>query len=209
MASDLTGSNGWAGQAPPSSGGTSVVSRHQRVAVFVDVQNMFYSAKHQFRAKLNFQKLLDAVTRDRQLVRAIAYIVQNPDIDQSSFVSMLQQNGYEVKSKALRLRPDGTAKGDWDMGIALDSIAMSERLDTIVLVSGDGDFVDLVHLLKARGLRVEIFSFPYSTAEELRVSATEFFQIGTDLLMQNFYPSRPNGSRGELEVAALSGDNGE
>jgi uncharacterized LabA/DUF88 family protein len=196
------------GQAQATNGG-SVVSRHQRMAVFVDVQNMFYSAKHQFRAKLNFQKLLDAVTRDRELVRAIAYIVQNPDIDQSSFITMLQQNGYEVRSKSLRLRPDGTAKGDWDMGIAIDTIAMSDRLDTIVLVSGDGDFVDLVHLLKARGLRVEIFSFPYSTAEELRTSATEFYQIGPDLLMQNFFPPRPPNARGEPEVAAVTRRNGD
>jgi uncharacterized LabA/DUF88 family protein len=121
---------------------------------------MFYSAKYQYRAKLNFTKLLEAAVQNRQLVRAIAYIVQTPDIDQTNFINMLQQTGFEVKSKVLRLRPDGTAKGDWDMGMAIDAISMADRLDALVLVSGDGDFVDLVNMLKGRGVRVEVLSFP-------------------------------------------------
>jgi uncharacterized LabA/DUF88 family protein len=160
-----------------------LVSRYQRIAVLVDVQNMFYSAKHQYRAKLNFTKLLETAVQHRQLVRAIAYIVQTPDIDQTNFINMLQQTGFEVKSKVLRLRPDGTAKGDWDMGMAIDAISMADRLDALVLVSGDGDFVDLVNMLKARGVRVEVLSFPSSTAEELKQVATSFTAIGPDLLL--------------------------
>src|SRR5919199_4913024 len=151
-----------------------LVSRYQLVAVLVDVQNMFYSAKHQYRAKLDFAKLLDGAVRGRQLIRAIAYIVQTPDIDQTNFINMLQQTGFEVKAKVLRLRPDGTAKGDWDMGMAIDAISLADRLDALVLVSGDGDFVDLVNMLKARGVRVEVLSFPSSTAEELKQVATAF-----------------------------------
>ena len=166
------------------------MSRFQRVGVFVDAQNMFYAAKHQYRAKLNFQKLLEAITRDRQLVRAISYLVQTPDTDQSSFVAMLLQNGYEVKSKALRLRPDGSAKGDWDMGIAIDTMAMADRLDVVALVTGDGDFVDLVNMLKAKGLRVEVYSFPYSTGEELKCACTEFYQIGPELLIASTFPAK-------------------
>ena len=166
------------------------MSRFQRVGVFVDAQNMFYAAKHQYRAKLNFQKLLEAITRDRQLVRAISYLVQSPDTDQSSFVAMLLQNGYEVKSKALRLRPDGSAKGDWDMGIAIDTMAMADRLDVVALVTGDGDFVDLVNMLKAKGLRVEVYSFPYSTGEELKCACTEFYQIGPELLIASTFPAK-------------------
>jgi uncharacterized LabA/DUF88 family protein len=160
-----------------------MVSCYQRVAVLVDVQNMFYSAKHQYRAKLNFAKLLDGAVQGRQLIRAIAYIVQTPDIDQTNFINMLQQTGYEVKSKRLRLRPDGTAKGDWDMGMAIDAISLADRLDCLILVSGDGDFVDLVNMLKGRGVRVEVLSFPYSTAEELRQVATVFTPIGPDMLL--------------------------
>jgi uncharacterized LabA/DUF88 family protein len=160
-----------------------LVSRFQRVAVLVDVQNMFYSAKYQYRAKLSYTKLLEAAVQCRQLVRAIAYIVQTPDIDQTNFINMLQQTGFEVKSKVLRLRPDGTAKGDWDMGMAIDAISMADRLDALVLVSGDGDFVDLVNMLKGRGVRVEVLSFPSSTAEELKQAATVFAPIGPDLLL--------------------------
>src|SRR4029078_958249 len=114
---------------------------------------MFYSAKYQYRAKLNFTKLLEAAGQGRQLVRAIAYIVQTPDIDQTNFIKVLQQTGCEVKSKVLRLRPDGTAKGDWDMGMAIDAISMADRLDALVLVSGDGDFVHLVNIMKRRRVR--------------------------------------------------------
>ena len=156
---------------------------YQRVAVLVDVQNMFYSAKHQYRAKLDFAKLLHACVDGRQLVRAIAYTVQSPDVDQSHFLNLLRQTGYEVKAKQLRLRPDGTAKGDWDMGMAMDAIAMAERVDTLVLVTGDGDFVDLANMLKARGLRVEVVSFPTSTAEVLKEAATEYVGLGPDMLL--------------------------
>ena len=160
-----------------------MVAKHQRMGVFVDVQNMFYSAKYQYRSKLDFSKLLEHAVQDRELVRAIAYLVQTPDIDQASFITMLQQTGYEVRSKYLRLRPDGAAKGDWDMGIALDAITLADRLDTIVLVTGDGDFVDLVNLLRAKGVRVEVLSFPYSTAEELKTASSEFRPIGPGLLL--------------------------
>lgn len=144
---------------------------------------MFYAAKHLYGSKLNFARLQDYVARDRPLVRSIAYVVQTPEIDQSNFLAMLRSNGYEIRSKDLKQRPDGSAKGDWDMGLALDALAMSEKLDVIAIVSGDGDFVDLVNFLKARGVRVEIYSFPYSTAEELRWAATEYFQMGTEMVI--------------------------
>lgn len=162
----------------------------QRVGVFIDVQNMFYAAKHLYNSKLNFGKLLEYIARDRPLVRAITYIVQTPEIDQSNFLAMLRSNGYEIRSKELKMRPDGSAKGDWDMGLALDALAMSEKLDVVAIVSGDGDFVDLVNFLKARGVRVEVYSFAYSTAEELRGAATEYFQMGSEMVIN---PRSPNG----------------
>jgi uncharacterized LabA/DUF88 family protein len=164
----------------------------QRVGIFVDVQNMFYAAKHLYNSKLNFSRLLDYIARGRPLVRAIAYVVQTPEIDQSNFLTMLRSNGYEIRSKDLKQRPDGSAKGDWDMGLALDALAMADRLDVVAIVSGDGDFVDLVNFLKARGVRVEVYSFPYSTAEELRYSATEYFQMGTEIVI-NPQPRSFNG----------------
>jgi uncharacterized LabA/DUF88 family protein len=158
-------------------------SFHQRVGVFIDVQNMFYATKNLYGSKLNYSKLLDYIARGRDLVRSVAYVVQTPEIDQSNFLTMLRSNGYEVRSKELKQRPDGSCKGDWDMGLALDALSMAERLDVVAIVSGDGDFSDLVAFLKARGVRVEVYSFPYSTAEELRTSATEFYQMGPEIVM--------------------------
>jgi uncharacterized LabA/DUF88 family protein len=182
----------------------------QRVGIFIDVQNMFYSAKHLYGSKLNFTKLLDYVSRGRPLVRAISYIIKTPEIDQSNFITMLRSNGYEVRVKDLKQRPDGSAKGDWDMGLALDALAMADRLDVVAIVSGDGDFVDLVNFLKARGVRVEVYSFPYSTAEELRHAATEFYQMGPDVVMNPQRPLiRPLGEEAEElddEVGEFDGE---
>jgi len=161
----------------------------ERVGIFVDVQNMFYAAK-QFNGRLDFQKLLHSVLRDRRLIVAKAYVVQNPESDQSGFVSMLQQLSYQVKRKDLRLRSDGSAKGDWDMGMAIDMISFADKLDVMVLVSGDGDFVDLVNLLKTMGPKVEVFSFPHNTARDLMEAADEYFAITEALLMRSEAPLR-------------------
>ena len=166
-----------------ASGSRRPIHMHQRLGVFVDVQNMFYSAKALYKRKMDFETLLKKVVGGRELVRAIAYIVQAPDVDQSGFINFLHQIGYEVKSKELKVRPDGSAKGDWDMGIAIDSISMTERIDVMALVSGDGDFADLVRHLKARGVRCEVYAFPGSTAEELRFTATEFIPLDSDVLL--------------------------
>jgi len=152
-----------------------------RVGVFVDVQNMFYSAR-QLGGRLDFEKLLEVTVAGRRLVRAIAYVVTAPDVDQSKFVTMLRQKGYEVKIKELRKRIDGSAKGDWDMGMAIDIVRLSESLDVVVLVSGDGDFVDLVNLVKTKGPRVEVFSFDQNTSKDLIEAADAYYPIGEELL---------------------------
>lgn len=159
------------------------IHMHQRLGVFVDVQNMFYSAKALYQRKMDFEALLKKIVGGRELVRAVTYIVQSREVDQSGFINFLHQIGYEVKSKELKVRPDGSAKGDWDMGIAIDSISMAERVDVVALVSGDGDFCDLVRHLKARGVRCEVYAFPGSTAEELRFTATEYIPLDSDVLL--------------------------
>jgi len=152
-----------------------------RVGVFVDVQNMFYSAR-QLGGRLDFEKLLEVTVAGRRLVRAIAYVVTTPEVDQSKFVTMLRQKGYEVKTKELRKRIDGSAKGDWDMGMAIDIVRLSESLDVVVLVSGDGDFVDLVNLVKTKGPRVEVLSFDQNTSRDLIEAADAYYPIGEDML---------------------------
>lgn len=158
--------------------------KSQRVGVFVDVQNLFYSARALHQGKMNFKKLLESIVGGRQLSRAIAYIVQKPDIDQSAFIDALKRLGYEIKSKELRIRFDGTAKGDWDMGIAIDALAMASKLDVVILVSGDGDFVPLVEMLKAQGCKVEVVSFEKSTSAELIKAATEYTAIEKSWLLK-------------------------
>lgn len=159
------------------------IHMHQRLAVFVDVQNLFYSAKALYQGKVNYEKLIKKITGGRQLIRAISYIVQTAEVDQTPFIQLLHEVGFEVKSKELKKRPDGTAKGDWDMGIAIDSISIAERVDVVAIVSGDGDFCDLVRHLKANGLRCEVYAFSGSTSDELRYTATEFIPLDSDVLL--------------------------
>ncbi len=159
------------------------VYEDQRIAIFIDVQNMFYSAMNIFGKKLDFEELLKRIVAGRKIVRAIAYIVQSPDVDQSKFLEFLDKIGVEVKKKPLRIRPDGTSKGDWDMGIAIDSINIASRADVVALVSGDGDFAVLVEKLKALGAKVEVYSFPASTAEVLRDAADYYVPLDASVLM--------------------------
>ncbi len=149
----------------------------QRCAILVDVQNMFYSAKHLYSGKINYDQLLEVTSRRRKVVRAIAYAVGTPEIDQEKFVKLLYGLGFEIRMKDLKVRADGTAKGDWDMGIAIDAISLVDKVDCMVLVSGDGDYVPLVEHLKARGCRVEVYSFKSNTAQELITAATEYYQM--------------------------------
>ncbi len=161
----------------------NIPEKDQRVGIFVDVQNIFYAAK-QFNARLDFEKLLNVSVGQRRLIRAISYVVQSPEVDQSGFISMLQQKGYEVRQKDLRLRSDGSAKGDWDMGMALDIVGLVDTLDVVVLVTGDGDFVSLLNLVKTIGPRVELISFLHNTARDLIQSADFHIPIEEALLMR-------------------------
>lgn len=155
----------------------------QRVAVLIDVQNMFYSAKHQYNRKIDFAKLLGFIVNGRTMIRAIAYVIQAGEVDQSGFISFLKLNGFEVKAKELKQKQDGSLKGDWDMGIAIDSMMLANRVDVVALVTGDGDFAQLVATLNAQGVRVEVYGFPMNTSEELKRTASEFTPLNSDVLL--------------------------
>ena len=160
------------------------VNIDQRVGIFVDVQNLFYTAKYKYNRKIDYRKLIESISRERRVVRAMAYIVQAPEIDQSQFKHILEDLGFELRIKELRVRADGTAKGDWDMGIAIDTISLKDKLDVVALVSGDGDFTALVYMLRSSGLRVEVYSFPSNTAEDLIDSATYYYPMDESFLMK-------------------------
>ncbi len=145
------------------------LSKSQRVSVFVDAQNMYYSARNIYNAKVNFKTILQDAVAGRILIRAAAYVIKTEEIKKEQFFEALAKIGFEIKSKDLQIFPGGAKKGDWDVGIAMDMIEQAPKLDTVVLVSGDGDFIPLVeHLKHALGCRVEVMGFGKSTSSKLK-----------------------------------------
>lgn len=153
----------------------------QRVGVFVDVANMYYSAKAMYQKKVNFKAILDEAVGDRNLIRAIAYVVQADIPEESGFFDALTHIGFEVKAKDLQVFYGGQKKGDWDVGIAMDTIKLAPKLDVVVLVSGDGDFVPLVEYLKSLGQKVEIAAFGRSASGKLQEAADVFIDFDKDV----------------------------
>ena len=149
----------------------------QRVAVFVDVQNMYYSGKNLFNRKLNFGMLLKKAVNNRKLIRALAYVIKADMPEEQNFRDALKNIGFEVRSKDLQTFYGGNKKGDWDVGIAMDTIRISPKVDTIVLVSGDGDFADLVTYLKGLGCRIEVIGFEQTTSSKLLDVADDFIPL--------------------------------
>ncbi|MGD9379562.1 MAG: NYN domain-containing protein [candidate division WOR-3 bacterium] len=155
----------------------------ERIALFVDSQNLYYSARMGYAAKVDYEKLLRLITGTRNLTKAYAYIVQPPEGDVKPFATSLERIGYIVKTKDVRTRADGSAKANWDMGMALDILGTLDRVDTIVLASGDGDFVPLIDFIKGSSKRVEIFAFPDNTAYDLKEKADHFEPLGENVIL--------------------------
>jgi uncharacterized LabA/DUF88 family protein len=162
---------------------SSNLIRREKIAMFVDSQNLYYSARTAFASKVNYEKLLRLVTGNRTLVKAIAYIVQPPDGDVKPFATSLERIGYIVKIKDVRTRSDGSAKANWDMGIALDILGIIDAVDIIALASGDGDFVALLEFIKAKNKKVEVFSFSENTAYDLKEKADRFEPLGENVIL--------------------------
>ncbi len=157
-----------------------VKNKEQRVGIFVDVQNMYYSARNLYESKVNFREILKTATHGRRLVRAIAYVIKADVREEVNFFEALEKIGYEVKAKDLQIFYGGAKKGDWDVGIAMDTIRMAPKVDTIVLVSGDGDFRALAEFLKAQGCRVEVIAFGKSASSLLTEVADDFIDMDVD-----------------------------
>jgi len=174
--------------------------REQRVGVFVDVQNLYYSAKNLYNAKVNFNALLKSLVGPRKLVRAIAYVIKADVKEEKNFFEALGKIGYEVKAKDLQVFFGGAKKGDWDIGIAMDAIEMAPKLDTVIIVSGDGDFLPLVqHLRSALGCRIEVAAFGKSTSRRLTEEADDF----VDLDKSRRYLIAPGSGSGGMARAAV------
>lgn len=154
------------------------IQKEQRVGVFVDVQNLYYSAKNLYRAKVNFKNVLKNAVQGRKLIRAIAYVVKTEEFKEKTFFEALQAIGFEIRSKDLQIFVGGAKKGDWDVGIAMDMIEQAPKLDTCILVSGDGDFADLAeHLRRALGCRVEVMAFGKSASSRLKEAVNGFIDM--------------------------------
>jgi uncharacterized LabA/DUF88 family protein len=155
------------------------INKAQRIGVFVDVQNMYYSAKSMYKSKVNFSHILKMAVSGRGLIRAFAYVIKTDVVkEEKNFFDALENIGFEVKAKDLQVFYGGHKKGDWDIGIAMDMIELAPKLDVAVLVSGDGDFVPLLrHLKHALGVRVEVIAFGKSSATKLKEAADSFLDL--------------------------------
>lgn len=151
----------------------------QRVAVLVDIQNLYYSAKNLYQSRVNFKNLLNLVLQKRLLVRAIAYVIKaDANEKESEFFDALNSAGFEVKEKNLQIFYGGAKKGDWDLGIAMDAIRLGQKVDSIVLISGDGDFKPVVNYLQqSLGCLVEVVAFERTANKELTELADDFINI--------------------------------
>ncbi|MDP3963321.1 MAG: NYN domain-containing protein [bacterium] len=159
----------------------AIKQKEQRVGVFVDVQNMYHSAKNLYHARTNFKAILDDAVAGRKLIRAIAYVIRTETGEEAAFFEALIKSGYETKIKDLQIFAGGMKKADWDVGMAMDAVKLAASLDAVVLVTGDGDFVPLIEYLRhTRGMLVEVMAFGKSASGKLRESADEFIDLGED-----------------------------
>lgn len=153
----------------------------QRVGVFIDVQNMYYSAKNLFGSKVNFGSILTEAVAGRKLIRAIAYVVRTETKEEQPFFDALNSLGIETKDRPLQIFIGGEKKADWDVGLTVDAIRLSSSLDAIILVSGDGDFLPLVEYLKFnQGKQVEVMAFGETSSGKLREVADDFTDLSAD-----------------------------
>jgi uncharacterized LabA/DUF88 family protein len=180
-----------------------IAHKEQRVGIFIDIQNLYHSAKNLYNARVNYKELIRSLLAGRKLIRAIAYVVKSEGIvdtspatngtgpreraedrrerglsTESAFFEALKQAGLELRTKDLQIYPGGMKKADWDVGMAVDSIRTAPGLDTIILVTGDGDFIPLVDYLRwGLGREVEVAAFSRTANGKLKEVADRFVAI--------------------------------
>lgn len=150
--------------------------KEQRVGVFIDAQNLYHCAKNLYKKRVNFAAILENAVAGRRLVRAIAYVITTESGEEKGFFEALEKIGIETKTKDLQIFYGGAKKADWDVGIAVDMVRLAPKLDAVVLVSGDGDFVPLVEYLKTM-TQVEAISFGKSTSSKLKEAVDDFMDL--------------------------------
>lgn len=157
---------------------STIKHKNQRVGVFIDTQNLYHSAKNLYGARVNFNAIMKEAVSGRQLIRALAYMVTTEAGDEKHFIEALGKIGIEVKTKDLQIFVDGAKKADWDVGLAVDTIKLAPKLDTVVIASGDGDFIPLIQYLKENmGVQVEMIAFGRSASGKLKEVADDFLDL--------------------------------
>lgn len=157
-----------------------LVTPHRRIGVFIDVQNMYYSARNLYNRKVNFSAIVEHAVGDADLIRAIAYTISTKTGDETPFFEALRKHGIEVASKELLEYNSGVKKGDWDVGITIDVVRMLDMLDVVVLVSGDGDYTPLADYVRSRGRIMHVASFRESTSTMLVNAADVYTNLSDD-----------------------------
>ncbi len=167
----------------------------QRVGIFIDTQNIYHSAKNLHHAKANFAAILKDVLAGRVLIRAMAYVVTTESGEENAFFGALEKAGIEIRSKPLQIFLGGAKKADWDVGLAIDAVTMAPKLDSVILLSGDGDYVPLVEYLQnTHGCQVEVVSFGKSSSSRLIETCDDFLDLDTNP-RKYLLPGNDNGPR--------------
>ena len=165
----------------------------QRVAIFIDTQNLYHSARNLYKSYVNFANVLKDALAGRKLIRAIAYVITSEAGDEKAFFDALVKIGIETKTKDLQVFSSGAKKADWDVGLAVDAIKMSHKVDTVIIASGDGDFIPLVEYLQMNGgTQVEVVAFGKSSSMKLKEACDDFLDLSEN---PNKYLMRGGGRR--------------
>lgn len=152
--------------------------KEQRVGIYIDAQNLYHSAKNLYHAKVNFGQIVKEALEGRKLVRAVAYVISTESGEETAFFEALTKMGIETKVKDLQIFSSGAKKADWDVGMAIDAVKLAPKLDAIILLTGDGDFVPLIEYLQMnQGCQVEVVSFGKSTSAKLIEQSDDFMDL--------------------------------
>ena len=154
--------------------------KEQRVGIFIDAQNLYHSGKNLYHSKVNFGQIVKDSLDGRKLVRAVAYVIATESGEENAFFEALTKMGIETKVKDLQIFSSGAKKADWDVGLAIDAVKLAPQLDTVVLVTGDGDFVPLIQYLDWHGVQVEVISFGKSSSGKLKEATHAFTDMSDD-----------------------------
>jgi len=154
--------------------------KDQRVGIFIDTQNLYHSAKNLYKAKVDFGNVVKEALAGRVLIRAVAYVASTESGEEQAFFEALNKLQIETKTKDLQIFAGGAKKADWDVGIAIDAIKLSTKLDVVVFATGDGDFIPAVEYLKTQGCQVEVIAFGRSSSSKLREAVDDFIDMCED-----------------------------